>query len=266
MSLHKQLRKIIYFDRETIQNILQEKNKGSRIKTSGTSNEAEMSVSANIEASGKTNIGVPFLARLKFAFTGELDARYLLKHDSTTTITSTEISEFESIQDSFVGFENQQVYDIENSSTFFRVAGGYLKMLGNNIEGVNVKEFQSVMNSFEGYDVYKINNAIYVRFNNTAFVSNYKRNDLLTTKISIYCVPVGRFSSDNFDFMKQLTKMQALLTTTNAAHTISDIYPPAEPLQGLPKQDEPADISNEKMIDLYDVVFACVAQREDATT
>ena len=266
MNLHKHPRKIIYFDRETIQNILQEKNKGSRIKTSGTSNEAEVSVSANAEASGKTNIGVPFFARLKFAFTGELDARYLLKHDSTTTITSTEISEFESIQDSFVGFENQQVYDIENSSTFFRVAGGYLKMLGNNVEGVNVKEFQAVMNSFEGYDVYKISNTIYVRFNNTAFASNYKRNDLLTTKISIYCVPVGRFSSDNFDFMKQLTKMQDLLTTANAAQTISDIYPPAEPPQGLPKQDKPADISGEKMIDLYDVVFACVAQGEDGTT
>ena len=71
--------------------------------------------------------------------------RFLLKYDSTTTITSTEISDFESIQDEFITFENKQVYDIENSSTFFRVAGGYLKMLGNNVEGVNVKEFKTIL-------------------------------------------------------------------------------------------------------------------------
>ena len=44
-------RKIIYFDRETIKNILQEKNKGTRVKTSGTARQVSTSVTTDAEAS-----------------------------------------------------------------------------------------------------------------------------------------------------------------------------------------------------------------------
>lgn len=256
-------RKIIYFDRETIKNVLQEKNKGTRTKTSGTSSEADLSVSVDTESSVSAYLGVPVLARLKFVFTGTLKVQYLLKHDSSTTITSTEISDFESIQDGFVKFENQQVYDIENSSTFFRVAGGYLKMMGNNVEGVNVKEFKDVMDSFEGYDVYKINESTYIRFNNSAFVSNYKRNDLLTTKIMVYCVPVGSFSLDDFDFMKQLTKMQELITTANVVQTLADVYPAEIVLNESAAYGNTTNGIVDNQIKLYDVVYACVAQPKE---
>lgn len=47
------------------------------------------------------------------------------------------------------------------------------------------------MDNYNGYDTYKINNSTYIRFNNSAFVSNYKRNDILTTTMTIYCIPVG---------------------------------------------------------------------------
>ena len=81
--------------------------------------------------------------------------------------------------------------DIENSSTFFRVAGGYLKIVKGGVEGVDTKEFKTVMDSYDGYDTYKISDKIYVRFNNTAFVSNYKRNDILTTMMTLYCIPAS---------------------------------------------------------------------------
>ena len=252
-------RKIIYFDRETIKNILQEKNKGTRVKTSGTARQVSTSVTTDAEASSNIYLGVPVLARIKFVFTGALQMRFLLKYDSTTTITSTEISDFESIQDEFITFENKQVYDIENSSTFFRVAGGYLEMLGNNVEGVNVKEFKSVMDSFEGYDVYKIDDSTYIRFNNTAFVNNYKRNDLLTTKITSYCVPVGQFIVDDFNFMKQLTKMQNMLTSVNASQSIADVYPSDSPHREASVPEDRSGTNN-KPIALYDVVYACIAE------
>lgn len=149
-------RKIIYFDRETIKNMLQERNRGTKIKTTGVEGEANVAVTAKAEASSSIYLGVPFFARVKFLITGTLQSQFLLKYDSSTTITSTEISDFESIQKDFVEFKDKQVFDIENSSTFFRVAGGYLKMMGNKVEGVDVREFKAVMDSFEGYDVYKI--------------------------------------------------------------------------------------------------------------
>ena len=37
-------RKIIYFDRETIKNMLQERNRGTKIKTTGVEGEANVAV------------------------------------------------------------------------------------------------------------------------------------------------------------------------------------------------------------------------------
>lgn len=252
-------RKIIYFDRETIKNMLQERNKGAKVKTTGFGSEANIAATAKAEASSSVYLGVPLFARVKFLITGTLQAQFLLKYDSNTTITSTEISDFESIQKDFVEFKDKQVYDIENSSTFFRVAGGYLKMLGSKVEGVDVREFQAVMDSFEGYDVYKIDKEIYIRFNNAAFISNYKRNDLLTTKITAYCVPVGKFVSDDFDFLIQLKKMQQLVTNANSEQTLAEAYPGGAQhgKQELPKVDK---IENGEPVTLYDVVYACIAE------
>lgn len=146
--------KIIYFDKETIKNILQEEYKGSKVITSGKKTELDGNITLSLNTSGEINIGVPFFSRIKFVITGKLDSKYLLKYDSTTTITSTEISDFETIKNRFKQFNNVKINDIENSSTFFRVAGGYLKMLDKNIEGVNIERFKMTMDSFEGYDVY----------------------------------------------------------------------------------------------------------------
>lgn len=256
--------KIIYFDKETIKNILQERNRGSLTKKSEISEQTQVDAQIASGVSGEVNLGMPLTARLKVAFSGKIATKYLIQHDSATTITSTEISDFESIKSSFHKFEDVQVCDIENSSTFFRVAGGYLKMVGNNIEGVNVKEFKDVMESFEGYDVYKINDDSYVRFNNTAFVSNYKRNDLLTTKLTAFCVYVGEFSVKDFDFIQQLNKMQTLLSNANSTKTLGDHFPPEknfnEPNDVLVKKE--SNIGDKK-IKLYDVVYACVYQVQE---
>ena len=172
-------RKIIYFDRETIKNILQEKNKGTRVKTSGTARQASTSVTTDAEASSNIYLGVPVLARIKFVFTGALQMR--------------------------------------------------------------------------------IDDSTYIRFNNTAFVSNYKRNDLLTTKITSYCVPVGQFIVDDFNFIKQLTKMQNMLTSVNASQSIADVYPSDSPHREASVPEDRSGTNN-KPIALYDVVYACIAE------
>lgn len=250
------INKIIYFDKETIQNILQEQNHGSVINTTDVS--TSIRNEGNIGTSAKVELRVPFLSRLGFLFSGKLSASYIAKRDKTTTITSTEISEFEKIKPQLTKQENVVVVDIENSSTFLRAAGGYLKIVKGGIEGVDTKEFKIVMDSYDGYDTYKINNKTYVRFNNTAFVSNYKRNDILTTMMTLYCIPVGEFLKERFDFLKEVSKMETMISTAEQPKNLADVYPPLIPFNKQSEGNTSQDTDKDK-IKLYDVVYACVS-------
>lgn len=255
MFFIKEFSKIIYFDKETISNILQESNQGikeSEINTtSSIKNSGEMIVESSVKLS------VPFTKRLSFLFSGKLSASYIRQSDKTTTISSTEISEFDKLKEHLKSFKNIQIKDIENSSTFFRVAGGYLNMVKGGIDDVDVKEFNSVMNSYDGYDTYKISDTIYIRFNNSAFVSNYKRNDLLTTNMEVFCIPVGKFETKEFDFLKQINKMQTLITGIETTEMLSDIYPPKENEENKAEENKD-DSKYVKEIELYDVLYASI--------
>ena len=257
--MSKPINKIIYFDKETIRNILQEQNKGSKISQTGITTSAEASAEINVEA--KVKLSVPFVDRLSFLFSGKLGASFIIRRDSETTITSTEISEFEKLKIRLEEIKDTLINDIENSSTFFRVAGGYLRIVKGGVEGVDTKEFNSVMDGYDGYDTYKVDGKRYVRFNNAAFVSNYKRNDLLATKMTLYCIEVGKFDKEKFDFMKQLYKMESLHTGISPHKTLSDAFPPKSTENT--NESEPSDIempnrTSQLDITLYDVVYACI--------
>lgn len=58
------INKIIYFDKETIQNILQEQEHGSVLHTTDIS--TSIKSDGNIETSAKVNLSVPFWSRLGF--------------------------------------------------------------------------------------------------------------------------------------------------------------------------------------------------------
>ena len=255
--MSKPINKIIYFDKETIRNILQEQDKGSKTSQTGVAKSTEASAEIDVEA--RIKLSVPFWDRLAFLFSGKLGASFIIRRDSETTITSTEISEFEVLKSRLTELKNTLIYDIENSSTFFRVAGGYLRIVKGGVEEFDTKEFNAVMEGYDGYDTYKVDNQRYVRFNNAAFVSNYKRNDLLATQMTLYCIEVGKFDKEKFDFMKQLSKMEKLFTGVSPKKTLADAFPPQEP-RGENNNTE-AEVSQNTMtpdIFLYDVVYACI--------
>ena len=254
-ELKNLIRKIIYFDRETIKNILQELNNGDKSTTIKSNENINVKLNSAVSAEVKLKFQIPFWARLSFLFSSKLSTQYVSQFDSTTTITTTEISDFEKIKANFVEFENIAVSDIENSSTFFRVAGNYSRILKGGVKDVDAKEFKNVMDGYEGYDHYKIDGNTYVRFNNSAFMSNYKRNDLLNSKLLLYCIPVGEFPYSNFNFIEQLNKMQKL--STESTQTLNDIYPFLNTEKTISKGKK-----NEKSIILYDVVYACIYQGE----
>lgn len=250
------INKIIYFDKETIRNILQERDHGELSRVTDVSSIAQVQTSIATEASAKLKLEVPLVSRISFLFTGKIDASYVIQRDSTTTISSTEISEFEKLKPLLVPIPNIQLSDIENSSTSLRVAGGYLKIVKGGIDGLDTKEFKTVMDSYDGYDTYKVDEKRYVRFNNSAFVSNYKRNDLLTTTMTLYCIPVGDFDKTRFDFIQEISKMERLISTAKKPQTLADLYPSEIEI------DDKTDTANpQKEIEnvrLYDVLYACV--------
>ena len=151
---------------------------------------------------------------------------------------------------------NIQLSDIENSSTSLRVAGGYLKIVKGGIDGLDTKEFKTVMDSYDGYDTYKVDEKRYVRFNNSAFVSNYKRNDLLTTTMTLYCIPVGSFDKMRFDFIQEISKMERLISTAEKPQMLADLYPSEIEIKAnVDTGNSQKEIEN---VTLYDVLYACV--------
>lgn len=255
-----EIRKIVYFDKETIRNILQEQHHGEYSKK--TELNSSVQSEGKIEASVKVKLDVPFIKRLSFLFSGRISASYIFKRDKSTTITSTELSEFEIIKSQLKEIKDIQLHDIENSSTSFRVAGAYLRLIKGGVDGVDTKEFKSVIDDYDGYDTYSINQSQYVRFNNAAFVSNYKRNDLLATKMTVYCIHVGDFMKERFDFLKEMAKMERLFSQANNGEKLADIYPS----KTLPKADDnKSDDKAENVsgndtdkVQLFDVVYACI--------
>ena len=260
--MKKEIRKIIYFDKETIMNILQEQNRGSKQVQTEVSTSSQ--ASAEIEAEASVKLNVPVALRISFLFTGRMGAKFLIKRERETTITSTEISEFDRLKPNLIEMQNIQISDIENSSTSFRVAGNYMRFVGGQIDGVDVKEFNAVMNGLEGYDTYKVDDEHYVRFNNTAFVSNYKRIDLLSTQMTVYCIKVGDFKKDTFDFMNQINEMQNMFSNIEQDKTLADVYPPKQRNINPSSVDKSSDDDATKNdVTLFDVVYACVSVKDE---
>lgn len=249
--------KIVYFDRETIRNILQERDHGELARKTDVSHSAQLQGSVATETSAKLKLDVPFLTRVSFLFTGKIEASYVINRDSTTTLTSTEISEFQKLKPLLTPISDVQLVDIENSSTSLRVAGGYLKIIKGGIDDVDTKEFKAVMDSYDGYDTYAVDKKRYVRFNNAAFVSNYKRNDLLTTTMTLYCIPVGKFERKRFDFVEEIGKMERMISSAGKPKTLADIYPSKmQSIEG--KKESIAENKSTDIVTLYDVLYACV--------
>ena len=252
-----ELNKIIYFDKETIKNILQEYNKGTKQTVVNSSDSSSVAIGSNIEAEADIKLPLPFLSRLRFLFSNKISAEYISKIDETVTVTSTEISDFEKIKDGFAEFVNITISDIENSATFFRVAGNYIRILKGGVKDVDTKEFKSVMEGYEGYDHYKIDDSTYIRFNTSAFLSNYKRNDLLNSRLRIYCIFIGKFPKSNFNFIEQLNKMKKL-STGAVPQTLGELYPS---LNGDGKATDDGISTVQQKADeiaLYDVVYASI--------
>ena len=80
--------------------------------------------------------------------------------------------------------------------------------------------------------------------------------------MTLYCIRVGRFDRERFDFVKEISKMERLFSQTNEAQTLSDYYPPKPDVSAESKEN---GIINEKKtttgfntIELYDVLYACI--------
>ena len=252
-------RKIVYFDKETINNALQKQNEGRIVKTQNQG--IEKAIHAEMEAKVETTVylGIPILGRLKLLFSGKLDTQYLREWSSQTTVTSTDIGMFKQIEKDLVSFDSVQLKDVKNSLTSFRMAATFTKLLKLNNQDINFREMADLLSEMEGYDLYDIGNRSYVRFNQSAYLSNYKRQDILMTYLDLYCVKVGEYEEIDFDYLTKLTSMQSLFDASGLQDkTLGDILYAKE----LENSVEGRDLSSNKgsKISLYDVVCAYVSE------
>ncbi|WBF52864.1 DUF6414 family protein [Macrococcoides canis] len=247
------MRKIIYFDRETIQNFLQVHYKGNSNREVISKKTTSTNNSTNIEV--KLKLAVPFWDRISFLFNNKLSIDYFSNVTNTHTISSTDLSEFDSLKEVFKNFSSITLSEIENSSSTFRMAGGYMKALPNGLEEIDIVGFNEVMDQFEGYDTYKISNTEYVRFNNAAFISNYKKNDVLLSVLTLYCIKIGKFKEEEFDFLSRITNMEKLFKNVYQPKFLSD-------LDENHKRENRSISTNSKNVTLYDVVLAEISSEE----
>lgn len=258
------LRKIVYFDRETINNALQRMNDGAmeklHLRSSSTSFEANATAGSRLS----TNLGVPFFGRLKFLLSGRIDLSYLHEWDSRTTVSSTDISLFHSIENDLTPFLGVQLHDVKNSLTSFRVAATFLKLVKSSNQEINAKEMADLLSSMEGYDLYDIGGGRYVRFNQKAYLSNYKRNDISMSALDLYCVNVGNYMKSDFDFINKLDEMQSLFDISDTQKkTLGEMFFEDDESSDQLKLESKCEQSDCK-IKLYDVLCAYVSEPDHA--
>lgn len=255
------LKKIVYFDRETINNALQRANKGAVQEISSQSSNAVLDGDVNAESHFFTSLGVPFIGRLKFLFSGKIELQYLREWDSRTTVTSTDISMFRTIEGGLTLFTKVQLHDVKNSLTSFRVAATFLKLVKSNNQDFNIREAADLLTSMEGYDLYDIGDNRYARFNQKAYLSNYKRNDISMSVLDLYCIQVGNYPPDSFDYLKKLSSMQSLFDVpTMQGKTLEDIYFSSSSSE-TEQQPNAGSRQNNRFIKLYDVLCAYVSEQ-----
>ncbi|MDT2600950.1 DUF6414 family protein [Enterococcus hulanensis] len=253
--------KIIYFDRETFQNSLEEHSGGYVRNQLVKEVDRRSAVFGKVEST--IGLGIPFFERLKFLFSGNISQNYLRRKGSKVVVTSTEISDFKKIENSFLCFKNKRISDIKNSTTYFEAVFNHVNLLKNESEKNKcIEVFKKFREQFEGYDLYKIDDKNYVRFNQNAFISNIHRNELLMTEIDIYCIYVGLFKRDEFDFVKNI---QSVFHLSNLE--LLEIFYQSEFENMVKDSNLKWSLETDlKEIKLYDVVSAKVSNNSIDTT
>ncbi len=138
------LNKIIYFDKETIRNILQEKNKGAKSTQTDISSAAAVSGDLSAEVSSKVKMEVPLLARLSFLFKVRIAMSYALTRDKTNTITMNEI--WSKVAECPEVLSVAELY--KAVSPTIQVAGENARTIKNKVQAaVETLLFQEVMDS-----------------------------------------------------------------------------------------------------------------------
>ena len=72
------------------------------------------------------------------------------------------------------------------------------------------------------------------------------------------CIPVGEFHKERFDFLKEISKMETLISAAGQSKSLADVHPPIVTLR---KNNEQVtnQVADTGKIKLYDVVYACVS-------
>ena len=261
------MKKIIYFDEDSVTDYVQIKMGGNLERTTellndtkkGTETEGSAKISAGISKMFKTIIGFGAEASVEGSVYASLQSNKMVKSILQNTILTdfmdlVEKNEDES-KDDFRIFNDYKISVEKDSLSYFVMISPYLTMLKNNgtIQAgeydIALEKVDEAIKGGKGYYEFvgkKGNSSVVFRFNINAFKNNYRIADLIKMKLTLYAIQVGETSLEQLNFNNEFSlEKQTVVTKDNPSYEKNE-------------ESVEKDKTNSKVLKVYDVLLAGV--------
>ncbi len=203
------IKKIVYFDEESVTDFVQIVAGGTLEQTSELLNESGGQLNANATASGSVGIGKVFKALLGFEASvsasvdssASLSTQKLAKSIIKNTILSDFVSMLQNKEETVRRFAGYTIKAERDSLSYIIMVSPYMTMLKANksIEAgdfnILIDKMENAIKSGKGYYEFigEKDPLRYVfRFNITSFKNNYRISDILKMDLTVYGIKVGK--------------------------------------------------------------------------
>lgn len=199
------LKKIIYFDEESANDLILLVKGGVAVHTEKGSSSVQGSASAGAQA--KVGHSFNLIDFLKSSFQADVSGSISTNQERLITqiITNTTLTDFINLDAKSTGveiFKSETAYPYKNSLSYIKLLTPYMQMTDKQIEAgefnINTSKMDEVLEKAKGYYEMLIGNSEeerkILRFNIKAFKNNYGLSELPKMCLDYYAVKVGKMS------------------------------------------------------------------------
>lgn len=234
------MKKIVYFDEESVTDYVQVKLGGNLEKTTELLDEKD--AGAETEANAKVSVGITSMLKKIIGFGAEagveantyasIQRNKMVKSIIQNTILTDFIGLVNGIEednkDDLKIFKDYKISVEKDSLSYFVMISPYLTMLKNN-GAIQAGEFDIEINKMDeaikggkGYYEFigkKGKHIVVFRFNINAFKNNYRIADLVKMKLTLYAICVGETTLEQLNINNELNiDKQVSITKDNPSY------------------------------------------------
>ena len=263
----KRLSKIIYFDDGSVTDYIQMIEGGNLVKTTELLNADKGNANVGTSADASVGIGGIFKSLIGFSANAQVKSNLEASTQSEslvkTILQNTILTDFLDVANAensrIAVFNNITIKVIQDSLGYIIMVSPYMKMLKGNelivnselsLDMVKMDDSIRLAKGYFEFEGVKDGKSLILRFNINSFRNNYKISDLLKMDLTIYAVPVGKIDKKNISIVAEINASTS--TTTNMQYD--------NPKYG--ENPNPADVKNEDVLTVYDVLLAGVEENE----